>query len=278
MTLMKTMTAAALTMALSAAAANGAEKLPAKDVSFSFEGPFGTFDRAQLQRGYLVYKEVCAACHSMRLLHFRNLGDDGGPEFSEEAVKAIAAESQVTDGPNEEGEMFERPGIPSDRIPQPFPNEQAARVANNGALPPDLSLITKARNGWSGYLLSAYTTKLWKGGGGPEYVYSVLTGYQDPPANLAEQAPEGMQYNPYFENGPWIAMPPPLSEGGVSYADGTEATIEQQARDVSAFLTWAAEPKLEERKRMGFQVLIYMVVLTVLLYLTKKMIWSRVEH
>lgn len=278
MTFIRIVTAASLALGLSSPGAFAVELLPAKDIDFPFEGPFGTFDRAQLQRGYLVYKEVCASCHSMKLLSFRNLGDEGGPEFSQAEVKAVAAGYEVTDGPNEEGEMFQRPGIPSDRFLSPFPNGQAARVANNGALPPDLSLITKARRGWEGSLLTAYTTKLLRGGGGPEYVYSVLTGYQEPPAELAEEAPEAGNYNPYFVNGPWIAMPPPLTDGGVTYADGTTATVDQQARDVSAFLAWAAEPKLEERKRMGFQVLVYMAVLTVLLYLTKKMIWSRVEH
>jgi cytochrome c1 len=269
----------AVSLGLAVTPALAAEgRLEAKDISFPFEGPFGTFDRGQLQRGYLVYKEVCAACHSARFLHFRNLGQPGGPEFSEAQVKAIAAGFQVQDGPNDQGEMYERPGLPSDRFGSPFPNEAAARAANGGALPPDLSLITKARAGWSGSLVTLYTTHLIKGIGGPEYVYSVLTGYQDPPPELAAGAPEGKSYNPFFENGPWISMPPPLTDGGVTYGDGVEATVDQQARDVSAFLAWAAEPKMEERKRAGFQVLIYMAVLMVLLYLTKKMIWSRVEH
>lgn len=269
----------AVALGLAIAPALAAEgRLTSKDIPFSFEGPFGTFDRGQLQRGYLVYKEVCAACHSARFLHFRSLGEAGGPQFSEAEVKSLAASFQVQDGPNDQGEMYERPGLPSDRFPSPFPNEAAARANNGGALPPDLSLITKARAGWSGNLATLYTTHLWKGVGGPEYVYSVLTGYEETPANLAAEAPEGKSYNPYFENGPWISMPPPLTDGGVTYADGVEATVDQQARDVSAFLAWAAEPKLEERKRAGFQVLIYMAILTVLLYLTKKMIWSRVEH
>ncbi len=274
-----TLTSLAVALGLAITPAIAAEgRLAAKDISYSFEGPFGTFDRGQLQRGYLVYKEVCAACHSAHFLHFRNLADPGGPEFSEAQVKALAATFQVQDGPNDQGEMYERPGLPSDRFPSPFPNEAAARASNGGALPPDLSLITKARAGWSGSLATLYTTHLWKGVGGPEYVYSVLTGYEEPPADLAAEAPEGKSYNPYFENGPWISMPPPLTDGGVTYADGVEATVDQQARDVSAFLAWAAEPKLEERKRAGFQVLIYMAILTVLLYLTKRMIWSRVEH
>lgn len=263
-------------LATPALAAEG--KHDAKDISFSFEGPFGTFDRGQLQRGYQVYKDVCKDCHSANLLSFRNLGEPGGPEFSEAEVKAIAAGFEVDDGPNQDGEMFKRPGVPADRFTKPFPNEAAARASNSGALPPDLSLITKARAGWTGSFLTLYTTQLFKGVGGPEYVYSVLTGYEEPPAELAKSAPEGKSYNPYFENGPWISMPPPLADDRVTYGDGTKATVDQMARDVSAFLAWAAEPKMEERKRAGFQVLIYMAVLTVLLYLTKKMIWRNVDH
>jgi ubiquinol-cytochrome c reductase cytochrome c1 subunit len=253
------------------------EKLPAKDVAFSFEGPFGTFDRAQVQRGYQVYKEVCSACHSMSLMRYRNLGEPGGPEFPPEQVKAIAAEYKVTDGPDASGNMFERPALPSDAFTKPFPNDNAARAANGGALPPDLSLITKMRAGWSGSLKTLYTTQLIKGMGGPEYVYSVLTGYQDPPPELAAEAPEGKHYNPYFENGHWIGMPPPLTEGSVTFADGTPATVDQMARDVSAFLAWAGEPKMEERKRIGFQVMVYLLVFAVLLYLVKRRIWGRHE-
>jgi ubiquinol-cytochrome c reductase cytochrome c1 subunit len=253
------------------------EKHPAKDVGFSFEGPFGTFDRAQVQRGYQVYKEVCSACHSMTLLRYRNLGEPGGPEFPPEQVKAIAAQYKVTDGPDASGNMFERPALPSDPFVKPFPNEAAARAANGGALPPDLSLITKMRAGWSGRLLTLYTTQLIKGMGGPEYVYSVLTGYEEPPKELAAEAPEGKFYNPYFENGHWIGMPPPLSDGAVTYADGTKATVDQMARDVSAFLAWAGEPKMEERKRIGFQVMVYLVVFAALLYLVKRRIWGRHE-
>jgi ubiquinol-cytochrome c reductase cytochrome c1 subunit len=273
----KTLTGLAVVAGLAATPALAAEEvLPAKDISYSFEGPFGVFDRAQLQRGYLVYKEVCATCHSMRFMKFRNLGDPGGPEFSAAEVKAIAASFEVTDGPNSEGEMFQRPGLPSDAFVSPYPNEEAARAAFDGALPPDLSLITKSRSGWEGKLATLYTTKMFFGSGGPQYVYSVLTGYQDPPADA--HGPEGKQYNPYFAAGPWIAMPPPLSEDAVTYGDGTKASVDQMARDVSAFLAWTAEPKMEARKRLGFEVLIYMAVLTILLYLTKKAIWARIEH
>jgi cytochrome c1 len=263
---------------LAGAAFAADEPEDAKDVSFSFEGAFGVFDPGQLQRGFLVYKDVCAACHSLSLLAYRNLGDAGGPEFSEAQVKAIAAAEKVTDGPNDEGKMFERPGKPSDRIVKPFPNEQAARVANGGSLPPDLSLITKARAGWHGHWYTLYTTHLLKGIGGPEYVYSLLTGYQKAPEALAKEQPAGKEYNPYFASGHWIGMPPPLNEGAVTYGDGTKASVDQMAMDVSAFLAWAAEPKMVERKRLGFTVLIYLAVFSVLMYLVKKKIWAGIPH
>jgi cytochrome c1 len=251
----------------------------AKSVDFTFEGPFGTFDRAQLQRGYQVYKEVCSSCHGLRLLSYRNLGDAGGPEFPEPQIKAFAAEVEVPSGPDAEGETHDedgaplvRNGLPSDRFVSPFANDNAARFANNGALPPDLSLIAKARAGYHGTL-----NQFLEGAGGAEYVYSILTGYEDPPAKEAENAPEGLEYNPYFP-GKWIAMLAPLSDDQVEYADGTKASLSQMSEDVSAFLMWAAEPKLEERKRTGFQVLIYLIVLSVLLYFAKKKVWARVDH
>lgn len=259
---------------LFAAPAMAAEgQLPAKDISFSFEGPFGTFEKGQLQRGYKVYKEVCSSCHSLRFVHFRNLAEAGGPGFSEAQVKALAATFQVKDGPDDTGEMFDRPGLPSDTFPSPFANEQAARSANGGALPPDLSLITKSREGWHGTF-----TQLVHGIGGPQYAYSILTGYQDPPAELAEQKPEGRFYNPYFVNGHWIAMPPPLSDGQVTFDDGAPNTVDDMARDVAAFLAWSAEPKLEARKQLGFQVIVYLLILAGLLYLTKRRVWASIEH
>ncbi len=268
----KSLAVAALGLAVFAGAAQAAEgQKPAKDISFSFEGPFGTFDRAQLQRGYKVYKEVCAACHAMKYVSFRNLSQPGGPEFSEEQVKALAATFTVQDGPNADGEMYERPGIPSDRFPRPFPNEEAARAANGGAYPSDLSLITKYRPGWYGTF-----NQLVNGIGGPQYVYSVLTGYEEPPAELAAEAPEGKSYNPYFANGHWIGMPPAggLSDDIVTFDDGTPATVDQMARDVAAFLAWTAEPKMEERKSTGFMVMIYLGILALMLYLVKKRIWA----
>lgn len=269
-----TVLAAVFITAVAASPAPAAEaQRPAKDISYTFEGPFGTFSRSQLQRGYKVYKEVCSSCHSMRLLTFRNLADPGGPEFTEEQVKALAATFQVQDGPDESGEMFNRPALPSDRFPSPFANEQAARAANGGALPPDLSLITKAREGWTGTF-----TQLANGIGGPEYVYSVLTGYEPEPSELAAEKPPGKYYNPYFANGHWISMPPPLSDGQVTYDDGASNTVENMARDVSAFLAWTAEPKLEQRKALGFQVMIFLIVFSALVYLAKQKIWSGIEH
>ena len=226
-----------------------------KDVSFSFEGPFGTFDRAALQRGFQVYNEVCAACHSMNFLYYRNLSQQGGPEFTEPAVKAIAAAKQVKDGPDAQGEMFERPGRPSDRFVAPYANEDAARAANAGAYPADLSLIVKAREG------------------GADYVYSLLTGYREPPAGV--QVREGLHYNAYFA-GEQIAMPPPLSDGLIQYTDGTTASVDQMARDVTTFLAWASEPTAETRKRVGFQVLVYLTIFAGLTYFAYRKVWA--EH
>ena len=273
MTLLKTLAIAATGFVLSLGAAQAAEgQKPAKDVSYSFEGPFGTFDRAQLQRGYKVYKEVCSSCHSMHYMYFRNLSQPGGPEFSEEQVKALAATFTVQDGPNQDGEMFERPALPADHFPSPFPNEQAARAANGGAYPSDLSLITKYRPGWYGTF-----NQLANGIGGPQYVYSVLTGYvpdEEIPEEFKAEQPEGKYFNPYFANGHWIGMPAPLTDDQVTFDDGTPATVDQMAKDVSAFLAWSAEPKMEERKRTGFMVMIFLGVLALLLYLVKNRIWA----
>lgn len=249
----------------SAIAAEGQKT--AKGISFSFEGPFGTFDRQQLQRGYKVYKEVCANCHSARFVKFRNLSEGG--IFNEEQVKALAATYTVKDGPDASGEMFDRPGLPSDAFPSPFPNAEAAKSANGGAAPPDLSLLTKSRPGWFGTF-----NQLWNGIGGPQYVYSVLTGYETPEGELAAEQPEGKYYNPYFGSGHWIGMPPPLADGQVTFDDGAPNTVDAMAKDVSAFLTWTAEPKMEDRKQTGFMVLLYLAALTAMLYLVKKKIWA----
>ena len=235
-------------------AAGDAEK-PIK-VDWSFNGFFGKFDRAQLQRGYQVYKEVCASCHSMKYLSYRNLGEKGGPEFSEAEVKAIAAGFTVQDGPNEDGDMFERPGLPKDKFVSPYPNEKAARAVNGGAYPPDMSVLVKARSG------------------GANYIYSILMGYEEAPAGM--KIDDGVYYNKFMP-GQKIRMSAPLSEGSVEYADGTPTSVSQMSKDVTAFLTWAAEPHLEKRKRIGFKTILYLLIFSVLIFFSMKKIWSRVE-
>jgi len=261
----------AATPALAAEGGAHPEKQP-----WSFKGPFGQFDRAQLQRGFKVYREVCASCHGMHLVSFRNLMEEGGPEFSEGQIRLLAAEYQVQDGPDESGEMFERPGRLSDRFPSPFPNEQAARAANGGAYPPDLSLIAKARSYSRGFWLSLLDLVLQYQEHGPDYIHALLTGYDHQPPEGAHGQP-GLHYNPYFPGG-WIAMPKPISDGQVEYTDGSPATVDQYARDISAFLMWTAEPHLEARKQTGFMVFVFLAVLAGLLYFTKKKVWSDVAH
>ncbi|MDK9694991.1 MAG: cytochrome c1 [Siculibacillus sp.] len=244
--------------------------------SWSFAGPFGRFDKGQLQRGYKVYKEVCAACHSMQLVAYRNLTDEGGPSFTVDQVKALAAEIKVKDGPNDAGEMFERNGRPSDRFPSPFANDEAARAAFGGALPPDLSLIGKnraAHRGGVSFLGDPFTLYAEAG---PDYVYNLMTGYVDAPAGTTCDG--ALQYNQSFIGGTCIAMPNPLAEGMVTYDDGTKTTVEQYARDVAAFLMWTAEPKLEARKSTGLKVILFLIVLTGLLYLSKRKLWANVAH
>ena len=219
-----------------------------------FEGIFGTFDRQAAQRGAQVYFEVCSACHSNHNLYYRNLKDIG---FSEAEIKQLAQKYTVKDGPNAEGEMFDRPALPSVRFVSPYPNEEAARAANNGAYPVDLSLIIKARQD------------------GPNYVFSLLSGYQDAPADV--KLMPGLYYNPYFEGGQ-MAMPPPLTEGQVTFSDGTPATVEQMAKDVVVFLQWAAEPEMEHRKSMGLKVMIFLLVFTVFFYIAKKKIWKNISN
>jgi ubiquinol-cytochrome c reductase cytochrome c1 subunit len=245
--------AAALVLGVGpAASASEAVELPTQN--WSFGGVFGTFDRGATQRGFLVYKEVCSACHSLNLLAYRNLTQIG---LTPEQVDTIAAGFEVQDGPNDEGDMFTRPARASDTFVSPFPNPQAARAANNGALPPDLSLITKARLG------------------GADYLYALLTGYQDPPPEGVTLMP-GMNYNKFFP-GHQIGMAPPIADGIVDYPDGTAATTEQIAKDVTTFLSWAAEPELEERKNLGIRTLLFLVVLTALLYALKRKIWQDVH-
>jgi ubiquinol-cytochrome c reductase cytochrome c1 subunit len=239
-----------------------------KEVHFASDGPTGHFDRQQLQRGFQVYREVCSACHSMRLVAFRDLEALG---YSEAEVKAIATQWPVP-SPSinpDTGEAATRPSVPADRIPPPYPNEVASRAANNNALPPDLSLISKSRHG------------------GAAYIYSLLTGYRDPAtyrneegeALPAENQPgQGLHFNPYFANLN-IAMAPPLtSTGQVTYADGTTSTVDQMARDVSAFLVWTAEPKLESRHSTGIAVMIFLLIFTGLAWMAYRNIWAGVKH
>ncbi|MBN8995512.1 MAG: cytochrome c1 [Rhizobiales bacterium] len=242
---------------------------------WTFAGPFGNFDQGQLQRGYFVYKEVCSTCHSMRLVAFRNLSQPGGPGFTDAQVKALAETFKIQDGPNDQGEMFERPGRPSDHFPSPYPNPQAAAAAL-GAAPPDLSMIAKARGIERGPLLTVVDFFTQYQEGGPDYIHALLTGYQDPPPGF--NVPPGGHYNPYFNAAAVLAMPPPLTDGAVPYTDGAPQTVDQYARDVSAFLMWAAEPHLVERKRMGMMAIIFLVVFAGLMFATKRKVWSGVAH
>ncbi len=223
---------------------------------WSFKGLFGKYDRASLQRGYQVYTEVCASCHSMQYLSYRNLAEPGGPEFTEDEAKVIAAGFEVLDGPNNDGEMFTRPAKLSDKFVMPYENVEASKAANGGAYPPDMSVLAKARKG------------------GADYIYSLLLGYDDPPADI--KLDDGVYYNKYMY-GNKIKMSAPLSDGLVEYSDGTEATKEQMAKDITTFLMWSAEPHLETRHKTGFRVIVYLIILTILVYLTMKKIWSRVE-
>ena len=234
-----------------AQAAGGAVELIKRD--WSFNGPFGTFDKASMQRGFQVYREVCAGCHSMKYIAFRNFADLG---YNEAEIKALAAEYEVEDGPNDDGEMFMRPGIPADRMPSPYPNDNAARAGNGGALPPDLSLIAKAR------------------ANGPDYLYSLLVGYKDAPSDTV--VPDGMYYNNAY-SGNLIAMPQPLYGEDVTYADGVDASVHMMSADLTQFLMWAAEPKLEVRKRIGVAVVFFLSILLIFSILAKRRVWADVH-
>ena len=258
--------------AKTASAADDAHGAVPPSLKWSFAGPFGKFDQAQLQRGLKIYKEVCSACHSLNYIAFRNIADAGGPGYSVAQAEAFASDYKIQDGPNDKGEMFERPGRPADYFPAPFANEQAARASNGGAYPPDLSLIAKARGyerGFPQFLFDAFTQFQEKG---PNYVDALLQGYEDKaPAGFT--LPEGSYYNHIYP-GHSIKMPKPLSDGQVTFDDGSPATVQQYAKDVSAFLMWTAEPKLEARKRLGLQVTVFLLLLTGLLYFTKKKVWA----
>ena len=235
---------------------NAEEKVELLKTDWSFKGLFGKFDRGSLQRGYQVYTEVCSACHSMKYLSYRNLAEKGGPEFSKEQAKIIASQFEVIDGPNSEGDMFTRPAKLSDNFVGPYANEKAAKAANGGAYPPDMSVLAKARKG------------------GASYIYSILLGYDDPPPDVSLE--DGVYYNTYM-SGNKIKMSNPLSENLVQYSDGTQASEEQMAKDVSTFLAWAAEPTLEQRHKMGFRAVLYLIIITILVYFSMKKIWSRIE-
>ena len=231
-------------------AENSAELLK---VDWSFKSFFGKFDRASLQRGYQVYNEVCASCHSVKYLSYRNLMEKGGPEFTEEEAKAIASNFEVIDGPDSTGEMFTRPARLSDKFVSPYANDEEAKSANGGAYPPDMSVLVKARKG------------------GADYIYSLLLGYEDPPADM--ELDDGVYYNK-FMYGNKIKMSAPLLDDIVEYSDGTKATVEQMSKDVTTFLVWASEPHLESQHRMGFKTIIYLIILLTLVYLSKQKVWA----
>ena len=243
------------------------------NVPWSFAGPFGHYDKAQLQRGLKVYKEVCSACHSLKLVSFRNLEDLG---YSDAQVKAFASEYEVDADPNAEGEVVKRKAVPSDYFPSPYANQEAAAYANGGAAPPDFSLIAKARGVERGFPTFIFDIFTQYQEGGPDYIYSLLTGYQIAPEGI--EVPKGTYFNPHFNAALSLKMPPPLSDGQVTYDDGTKGTVEQYAKDVAAFQMWAAEPHLEERKRTGFMVMVFLLMLTGLVYLTKKSVYASKEH
>ena len=271
-----------LALASPALAANTREE--PKTVHWSFEGPFGGYDQAQLQRGYKVYREVCSSCHSMNLIAFRNLGDPGGPFWSPKYpnsnenpwVKAIAKDYQVPDIDRDTGDVIKRPATSADHFPAPFANEAAARASNGGALPPDMSLLARAREGEAAY------------------IYSIVTGYHmTPPAGL--KVPTGKFYNPYLQGdlssywkdgkdpdhvpvGGFIAMPPPLLNAKVTFDDGKPSTVSQEAYDVAAFLTWAADPKLEERKQLGLSVMIFLLLFSGILFASYRSLWRGIDH
>lgn len=228
-------------------------EVPLKEEEWPHHGVFGTFDRAALQRGFQVYQNVCQSCHGLELLSFRNLGDLG---YNEDEVSAIAEQYQVAGTPNESGDVEDRPAAASDKLPPPYPNKQAAAAANGGKAPPDLTLMIKAREG------------------NEDYTYSLLTGYEDPPEGV--EVPDGGYYNRYYP-GHVIAMPQPLQDDLVSYTDGTAATADQMAKDVTEFLAWTAEPKLEERKQMGLKVVLFLLVMTGLLVAYMRRVWSDVH-
>ena len=276
MTMTRTLIALSLSAGIAVAAlpaaAQEAASPPPPRQTWSFAGPFGQYDQAQLQRGFKIYREVCSSCHSLDLVAFRNLADPGGLGFSEAPAAAVAAEYKIKDV-DDKGQPIERAGRPADYFPAPFPNAAAAAAAN-GVAPPDMSTLAKARTysrGFPWFIFDMFTQYQELG---PDYIHGILTGYEAAPKDF--KLPEGGHYNKYFP-GHNIAMPQPLQDGQVTYEDGTPQTLDQYAKDVAAFLMWAAEPKLEQRHRIGFQVMIFLIVLSGLLYFTKKKVWHEVE-
>ncbi len=273
--------ATALTLGAVQAETAGSEAEPAHypikhptQESWSFAGPFGTYDKAQLQRGLKIYKEVCSACHSMKLVSFRTLSDLG---YNDDQIKAFAAEYEVQDGPNADGEMFTRAARPGDYFPSPFANAEAAAAANNNAVPPDFSLIAKARGVERGFPTFVFDIFTQYAEAGPDYIHALLTSYDEtPPAGM--QIPEGTHYNPAFIAGKSLAMAKPLSDGQVTYDDGSPETVEQYSRDISAFLMWAAEPHMEARKKTGFRVIVFLLLLGAIVYATKRRVFAGIKH
>jgi cytochrome c1 len=267
---------AALTVFAAAPAFAQLEETPAPPREhWSFSGPFGKFNRAQLQRGFKVYQEVCSTCHGLSLLSFRNLTEPGGPEFTAGQVNSVAAQwlFKVQDGPNDQGEMFERVPRLGDPFPPPFPNDNAARARYN-AVPPDMSVLAKARGyerGFPKFIFDIFTMYQEKG---VDYIAALMQGYSDPPKDF--KLASGLYYNTFFP-GHALAMPPPLTDGRVEYTDGSPQTVAQYAKDIGAFLMWAAEPHLEARKKMGFEVMVFLIIFAGLMYFTKKRVWKQIE-
>tara|TARA_R110000868_G_scaffold36453_41_gene129511 strand:+ start:2187 stop:3011 length:825 start_codon:yes stop_codon:yes gene_type:complete len=274
---MKTIAAAAVILGLAFTGTANAEENVLEEQDWSFAGPFGKFDQAQLQRGFQIFTENCSSCHSLNLVSFRNLMQPGGPGFSEAEVRAIAAEVSVMDGPDADGEMFDRPGRLADRFPSPWANDEQARASNNGALPPDFSVLAKARGVTRGFPTFVFDIFTQYQESGPDYIYNLLTGYEEDVPEEIEMG-SGMYYNPVFKSGVQIAMAPPLSDGQHEFSDGSPETLQQYARDVVSFMMWAAEPHLVERKAMGFRVIIFLLIFAGLLYFTKRKVWAGAKH
>lgn len=257
---------------LAAGPAGAAEQVHPPRQDWSFSGPFGKYDQAQLQRGFKIYREVCSSCHALSMVAFRNLAQEGGLGYTEKQAETVASEYQIKDGPNDSGDFVDRPGKLSDYFPSPFPNEQAARAANGGAYPPDFSTLAKARTYERGFPTFLFDILTQFQEQGQDYVHALLVGYKEP--EHGEKPPKpGLHYNEYFP-GHWIAMAQPIQAEQVQYTDGTPMTVDQYGKDVAAFMTWAAEPHMLDRKQMGFKVMFFLIIFAGLLYFTKKSVWG----